>query len=251
MTSTVSTAGGMVVISQVIPQGDLANIQATAASVANSNFRVTEHLQKFLKGEPKALGVTQILTGIITIILGIILVCTPLCSFPALVGAPFWSGIFFITSGSLSVASANKPKVTLVKATLGMNIISAVFAGITIILYMFDFDYIWSYHCSNFQENSYYYYETCTVAKVLCTGSKAILLILSLLEFAVSISVSAFSCKGVCYENTPNTVIYIQNTHQGPVAVPGPSDLPNLGAPLPTPPAYEESQPMVKSSVLP
>ncbi|XP_005998391.2 membrane-spanning 4-domains subfamily A member 4D-like isoform X1 [Latimeria chalumnae] len=245
MTSTVSTAGGMVVISQVIPQGDLANIQATAASVANSNCRVTEHLQKFLKGEPKALGATQIMTGIITIILGIIRLKAPSCSVLVMLMAPFWSGISFIISGSLSVASANKPKVTLVKATLGMNIISAVFAGITIILYSIDLAFEWRY-CR------YNYGYVCTELSVLCTGSKAILLILSLLEFAVSISVSAFSCKGVCYENAPTTVIYIQNTpHQDPVAVPGPSDLLNLGTPLPSPPAYEESQPMVKSAVLP
>nr|XP_005998395.1 PREDICTED: membrane-spanning 4-domains subfamily A member 4A-like isoform X2 [Latimeria chalumnae] len=205
MTSTVSTAGGMVVISQVIPQGDLANIQATAASVANSNFRVTEHLQKFLKGEPKALGATQIMTGIITIILGIIRLKAPSCSVLVMLMAPFWSGISFIISGSLSVASANKPKVTLVKATLGMNIISAVFAGITIILYSIDLAFEWRYCRYNYG-----------------------------------------------YVCTELSVIYIQNTpHQDPVAVPGPSDLLNLGTPLPSPPAYEESQPMVKSAVLP
>ncbi|XP_005998395.2 membrane-spanning 4-domains subfamily A member 4A-like isoform X2 [Latimeria chalumnae] len=205
MTSTVSTAGGMVVISQVIPQGDLANIQATAASVANSNCRVTEHLQKFLKGEPKALGATQIMTGIITIILGIIRLKAPSCSVLVMLMAPFWSGISFIISGSLSVASANKPKVTLVKATLGMNIISAVFAGITIILYSIDLAFEWRYCRYNYG-----------------------------------------------YVCTELSVIYIQNTpHQDPVAVPGPSDLLNLGTPLPSPPAYEESQPMVKSAVLP
>ncbi|KAJ6654153.1 hypothetical protein lerEdw1_007422 [Lerista edwardsae] len=49
-------------------------------------------------------------------------------------GYPFWGGIFFIVSGSLSVSSEKNPSV--LKCNVGFNILSAIMALVGIILYV-------------------------------------------------------------------------------------------------------------------
>ncbi|KAG8125466.1 putative Membrane-spanning 4-domains subfamily A member 12-like protein, partial [Naja naja] len=96
-------------------------------------------LERFLKAEPKVLGAVQILIGLIHICFG----ATSLCLAPSyyftlsgIGGYPIWGGIFFISSGSLCVAAANRPSRHLVKSSVGMNITSAIMALTGIMLYI-------------------------------------------------------------------------------------------------------------------
>ncbi|XP_035252046.1 membrane-spanning 4-domains subfamily A member 8-like isoform X6 [Anguilla anguilla] len=143
-------------------------------------FCTTSHvssvLGKFLKGDPKALG--------------------------------------YISSGALSVAANNKLNKCLVRGALGMNIISTITAGIAIILFSLDFVIMMRYYCSD-NEESYSYYNCRRLQRTLETrsqGMTGVLLVFSILEFIISICVSAFACRAVCDCSTEQ-VVYIPATN--------------------------------------
>ncbi|XP_073701308.1 membrane-spanning 4-domains subfamily A member 8-like isoform X1 [Garra rufa] len=163
MSQTVLPVNSSTLIIQVQPP-----TQATAVwAVTNAPVPVhvtgvsTFHgLQAFLKGQPKALG--------------------------------------YIIAGSLCIAAENKVNspfcLCLVKGSLGMNIISAITAGITIILIPFDlalgpfYNYCYDTDCYEFRGKY----------TILFWGIGTVLLIFALLEFIISICLSAYACKVSC-----------------------------------------------------
>ncbi|XP_030046138.1 membrane-spanning 4-domains subfamily A member 15-like [Microcaecilia unicolor] len=226
MNPVVTGANGVVVITQVIPPNGQHVIQAGPNILQNTLCQVPETLRKFFKGEPKALGVTQILIGLMQFILGVILVsATPtLSSIFAIIGLPFWGGVLFIISGSLSVAAKNKANMCLVKGSMVMNILSSIAAFIGIIFLSVDlsFTYYSYYSCNyNFYDGhhsgSYYNEYDCQRLKDALMraihGIQGVLLLLMLLEFFISISTSAFGCKAVCCSSNSNmqSVVILQN----------------------------------------
>ncbi|KAJ8290070.1 hypothetical protein GJAV_G00008390 [Gymnothorax javanicus] len=201
-----STGGGFVVVTQVYPQQSGATPLCTSQGVSST-------LKKFLKGDPKALGTVQIMIGLLVILFGIIMsINTGYIAVYS--GIVFWGGLIFISSGALSVAATNKLNRCLVRGALGMNIISTITAGIAIILFSLDFVFEWPRFGCSYDEDSYSYYSCRRLRdgyRTLSDGMKGVLLLFSILEFIISISVSAFACKAVCHDS-PQQVIYIQPT---------------------------------------
>ncbi|XP_035251964.1 uncharacterized protein LOC118215359 isoform X2 [Anguilla anguilla] len=134
---------------------------------------VSSALGKFLKGHPKALG--------------------------------------YMSAGALTMAANDKLNKCRVRGALGMNIISTITAGIAIIIFSLDFGIMMSYDCSD-SEKSYPYYNCRrvhhTTASQWMTG---VLLVFSILEFIISICVSAFACRAVCDCSTEQ-VLYMAPT---------------------------------------
>ncbi|XP_026548065.1 membrane-spanning 4-domains subfamily A member 8-like isoform X2 [Notechis scutatus] len=154
-------------------------------------------LERFLKAEPKVLGAIQIMIGMIHIGFGAV----SLCLFPfyyltlsGIGGYPFWGGIFFISSGSVCIAAANRPKHALVKSSVGLNITSAVMALTGIILYLCELIF-----SSGFRR---YQYESSLDAagrlQSVGYGLSSVLLLFSLLEFCVAVSLAHFGCQATC-----------------------------------------------------
>ncbi|XP_069477434.1 membrane-spanning 4-domains subfamily A member 15-like [Ambystoma mexicanum] len=196
---------GMFVITQYIPAGNAYLPEQNAQMGQTPGF-----LQRFLKGEPKALGVVQIMIGIINIFLGGGL-CTVVYPLVAVIsGVVFWGGILFIISGSLSISAEKKVTDCLVKGSLAMNVISAVASGIEFIICIIDL--IISRYARDCSYSNYRYDCVQPAFLAMQTGVLAALLILSLLEMGIAIATSAFGCKSVCHagSQTSQPMITVQ-----------------------------------------
>ncbi|XP_078509122.1 membrane-spanning 4-domains subfamily A member 4A-like [Lissotriton helveticus] len=218
MNQAMAGANGVLVITQVIPPTQQQQIQVGTSVFQNVLCQFPVPLQRFIKGEPKALGVAQILIGLMQIILGIILAISMRAIFTisVIVGIPFWAGIFFIISGSLSTAAERNRNICLVKGSLGMNIISSIAAFLGFIFYAIDLGicsiYGWF---SEGEHGGMYEDHSRRIAQsfvAVVKGIEALLLLLVLVEFCISISTSVFGCKAVCRDSTSDMpVIIMQN----------------------------------------
>ncbi|XP_070787733.1 membrane-spanning 4-domains subfamily A member 8-like isoform X2 [Pituophis catenifer annectens] len=181
-------------------------------------------LERFFNAEPKVLGAVQIMIGLIHIGFGAISLCLfsryylPLS---AIGGYPFWGGIFFISSGSLCVAAVDRPNRGLVKSSVGMNITSAIMALTGIMLFICDLIISTSPLVNP------------TVIISVGYGLSSVLLIFSLLEFCIAVSLAHFGCQATCCSGTQPTVLLV------PYQVIGGGEVAAEPNPPPPPPTYD------------
>ncbi|XP_061452975.1 membrane-spanning 4-domains subfamily A member 4A-like isoform X4 [Rhineura floridana] len=186
---------------------------------------VPKAVKKFYRGQPLALGITQILIGMMQIAFGIpisIAAVYRIDYFAVMV--PYWTGILYIISGSLSVAAARNPKMPIVKGMLGMNVVSTVAAGIGIIFLSFSVAHFYynvqwevNYRCRDSNPDvAVKCYKTVTIPWDITLGTLAIFLVFNILEFCITISTAAFGCKTVCRDTYTETVVVVyQNVTPG------------------------------------
>ncbi|XP_039200148.1 membrane-spanning 4-domains subfamily A member 8-like [Crotalus tigris] len=187
-------------------------------------------MERFLSAEAKVLGAIQIMIGLIHIGFGAVSLC--LISFQryylnlsGIGGYPFWGGIIFISSGSLCVVAANRPNRGLVQASVGLNITSAMMALVGIMLYI----------CDLILSGASLYNTTSIIITVknVSYGFSSLLLLFSLLEFCIAVSLAHFGCQATCCSNAQQTMHFVPYQVIGDGA--GTAE-PN---PPPPPPTYE------------
>ncbi|XP_058052434.1 membrane-spanning 4-domains subfamily A member 4A-like isoform X2 [Ahaetulla prasina] len=162
-------------------------------------------------GRLRTSEITQIFIGITGIVFGLLvnLIDTRLSYF-LLIKIPYWGGILYIISGSLTVAAARNPKIPLVKGMLAMNAISAITAGLGIILLSFSFSPLLPFDFGSIC--NYHRYDTkekCDEIQNIGKGILVFLIVVNLLEFCISISVASFGCKMLCRDPFTETVVVV------------------------------------------
>lgn len=153
-------------------------------------------LKEFFKIQPKALGIVQIMTGVMVFFLGVVLT-TSGYGYPAILvysGITYWGSFIYISAGSLSIAAQYKYQLFLMKASLGINVFSAISAGISILLMSIQI-----FILSTMDPSLYVEYFMLRIIGVM--------LVLTIPQFFISIYISAFACKATC--NRDSTVLSV------------------------------------------
>ncbi|XP_068179842.1 high affinity immunoglobulin epsilon receptor subunit beta [Antennarius striatus] len=148
MTSTsVTKVGGVVIVTQVIPQDENAiqlqtpPVAAQAPPPVADSFlptmkttpparktpptvptKVDEMTATFLRGQPHGLGVVQILIGLLCILFSLSAAYHPFL----LLHAPFCLAVSFVISGAVSLAAVGRTSASLVWNSLVWNVISTI-----------------------------------------------------------------------------------------------------------------------------
>ncbi|XP_056124447.1 membrane-spanning 4-domains subfamily A member 4A-like isoform X1 [Rhinichthys klamathensis goyatoka] len=168
----------------------------------------------FLKAQLKALGTVQIMTGVMVFLFGIVRT-TDVYNFPAVSlfsGITYWGSLVNISAGALSVAAQNKPNPCVMNSSLAMNVLSAVTAGLAILLISMEIGL--GSGTSKYQSCPKTYGRTedtmCLKFERYDLGILGILLVFSVLQFIISICISAFACKAS--SNYDSTVVHVALT---------------------------------------
>ncbi|XP_060114568.1 membrane-spanning 4-domains subfamily A member 4D-like [Heteronotia binoei] len=171
-------------------------------------------LKKLYRSEPMALGITQISIGILEIAFGLVIFLAEQTNVhhhgESHILTPYWTGILYIISGSLSVAVAKKPETRVVIGMLSMNVVSAVVAGVAIVILSISVAHrIYYLRCDEYY-NSDIPPEICqeyVIPYVEMRNTSAVLLVFTILEFLITIITAAFGCASLC-RNTYSERLY-------------------------------------------
>uniref|UniRef100_H0X219 Membrane spanning 4-domains A3 n=1 Tax=Otolemur garnettii TaxID=30611 RepID=H0X219_OTOGA len=182
----------------------------------NSVYQPTDGSQDCQKGELLALGAIQILNRALILALGVSLGSLQYVAqlqhfffFTFYTGYPVWGAVFFISSGTLSVAAGRKPTRILMQNSFGMNIASAIIALVGIVLLSINLAVNSQAIKSCYSSNSP---DLCLYTGSSSNGLVSLMLILTLLELCITITLSAMWCKANCCDlreatsSPPNSV---------------------------------------------
>ncbi|XP_067318344.1 uncharacterized protein [Anolis sagrei] len=179
-------------------------------------------LEKIINLEAKTLGVLQIMIGLILFGFGIIAIINAFKAYSPILSTfyPVSSSLFFIASGSVSVSAEKHWNTNLKNASLAMNILSAIVASTSIILYIFIIA------------------NTVILSKVLIPSSSEmsihlafsiLFLILTSLEFCITVIVAHFGCRANCCTDD-TAIVYVPCTINGENVIPTEKKLASLQA---------------------
>ncbi|XP_073537816.1 membrane-spanning 4-domains subfamily A member 8-like [Phyllobates terribilis] len=167
--------------------------QENTVSLPVEHIQTPPYHQTFFKGQPKALGAVQISLGFVQILVGTVLLYTfnAYTSVTAYSFIVYWGGAWYIISGSVMVAAADKTSRSLVKGTLATNVISSLIALCEVSLVIIDIAHTYYYRygpcftnpCSLFQ-------DTILVIRLITLIH---LILITFLQFSMSSSAVAFS----------------------------------------------------------
>ncbi|XP_062393939.1 membrane-spanning 4-domains subfamily A member 4A-like [Sardina pilchardus] len=235
MANSVPSTNGFVVVTHLYPQQ---GAQSSTSPQSGAVSTPPSLLGQFLKGEPVALGTVQIMIGVVIFMFGIVTTIST-SALSVYSGYMFWGVIFYITAGSLTVRANKDLNSCLVKASMVMNIFSTITATLAIILHSLDIGLpMHPYYGNGCNHGDYQCHQIENLLWSKSMGTSGVMLVLSVLEFIVSICVSAFACKATCSTTTNAQVIY-----QVPPSFPT--------SHLSAPPVNTYSMPPFQTSVMP
>lgn len=116
----------------------------TVQVLEDSNTTKLNDRQKALRdaiqrGEPKSLGVSQVMLGLMVMTYSIPLHFTEVTEVVSL-RVPWWSGVMFIAAGVLAIILDKRCTMRLLQACLVVSVVSTVLSVVAVIIYSVDID---------------------------------------------------------------------------------------------------------------
>lgn len=134
------------------------------------------------KGEPKSLGVSQVMLGLMVMCYSIPLHCTEVTEV-VLLGVPWWSGLTFIAAGLTAIILDKHSNIRHLHMCLLVSVISTLLSLVAVIIYSVDMERNVEPSCMKSQQSScsskYYTMK-------MSRGVKASLLVFTLAQMVVS-----------------------------------------------------------------
>ncbi|KAI4875860.1 hypothetical protein NFI96_034113, partial [Prochilodus magdalenae] len=128
-------------------------------------------------------------------------------------------GQMISTGGPFQRFLKGEPKALGVRGALLMNVVSTISAGIAIILLSVDLS---TERLVRFCNDGYYSNDVCRHPG-LRTGIVGVLLVFSIMQFVISICISAFACKATCSKEPAVDIVVVPDGVEGqPVVSPSP-----------------------------
>ncbi|VFV33017.1 Hypothetical predicted protein [Lynx pardinus] len=174
-------------------------------------------LLDFLKGEPKVLGALQILLALIIAGVGTIFAFNYFHfsqRFPLvfLTGYPFWGAFIFVITGYIT--GINEKKKCMGQGVTAMNVISSLVAVAGITLTIISYRYQHKYCQMPSLEG------ICVIGRNLFNGILSVLLVTSIVELGISVTISSFRSK--CWTTSDEIVFFLPSdvTQESELSVP-------------------------------
>ncbi|XP_068607399.1 transmembrane protein 176 isoform X2 [Brachionichthys hirsutus] len=132
------------------------------------------------RGEPKCLGVSQVMLGLMVMSYSIPLHFTEATEVVSL-GVPWWSGLTFILAGAVAIVLDKQCTMKTLRVCLLVGMVSTLLSVIALIVYFVDMDKHPDVVCTTADSCSQHHY-----AQKMSRGVKATLLLFTLAQTVVS-----------------------------------------------------------------
>ncbi|XP_016138046.1 membrane-spanning 4-domains subfamily A member 4A [Sinocyclocheilus grahami] len=199
MASSMTTEdNGVRVVTHIIPleeKTESPDLKSSSVELDKSNL--SPKTRMFLKGRPLSLGLVQVFTGLVVMTLCTITVLVDMLNVETVMSL----GLPFVISGSMAIAAHKRSSLTLIKATLAMNVICALLAAAGTGYFSWELSNRPGEDPCNGGE-----YWSCSsmILKFnsLIDGVRGLLLVLCFLELCVCITLSIFSARAIQQDET-------------------------------------------------
>ncbi|XP_078143451.1 membrane-spanning 4-domains subfamily A member 4A [Centroberyx gerrardi] len=223
--ASITTSGGVVVVTQVFPQDQNGKISLPPAASTGpappagpAPAKPSDMTASFLRGEPQSLGIVQIFIGLVCVLLSLAAIL------PAqLLHAPLFIGVAFVLSGSLAVAARRGTTVGLIRATLASGLLSALLAlmGVAYLCWLladrsasYQLCGVWSdYRYADYDSSKRKCLQMARQLSRVLDGLHGLVLVLLVLEVCVAVTLCVFSGKALSRRgrSVPHTVVMVSD----------------------------------------
>ncbi|XP_017568603.1 membrane-spanning 4-domains subfamily A member 15 [Pygocentrus nattereri] len=208
-TSVTAAAHGVRVVTHIIPLDTPAPPCPTESKESQMKSSLPHMTRLFLKAEPVALGTLQVFVGFVMIAVGII----TLVAGTQHGEVPLGLGISCIICGSVTLAAHKGTSLRLIKSTLALNIIGTLLS-ISGICY-FCVELAIRPDLDDFSYRGYWdYWYMAMRFTTIQDGLNGVLLVFSVLEVCVCITLVVFSCKASRPASETKMVVKVQTSDQ-------------------------------------
>ncbi|KAM9310573.1 uncharacterized protein KZ484_026440 [Pholidichthys leucotaenia] len=215
--TSVTTVGGLTIVTQVIPSADAsiplqdtpqappipAKAPPTPAKAQPTPIKVDDMTATFLRAQPHALGVVQIVIGLLIALFSL----TAIYSWSLVVHAPFCLALMFVYSGSVAVSAGRRTSIRMIWANLVSHSVSILVSlmGVAYDIWLFASGPPSYRFCDR---RSFIELEDIESARWRCSerlymlnrilyGIMGLILVLLVLQICVSVVICVFSGKAI------------------------------------------------------